>query len=59
VISFRYCDVIHKVNAFGLNLYPELSTNMGQVKVECGKWQCSGKMRCLIASGGDERWKVN
>lgn len=42
-----------------LNLYPELSMNMHQVKVECGKWQCSGKMLCLITSGGGERWKVN
>lgn len=44
---------------FPLNLYPELSMNMHQVKVECGKWQCSGKMLCLITSGGGERWKVS
>lgn len=42
-----------------LTLYLELSTNLYQVKVECDKWQCSGKMLCLIESGGDERWKVN
>lgn len=33
--------------------------NMGQVKVEYDKWQCSGKMLCLITSGGGERWKVS
>lgn len=44
---------------FGLILYPELSTNISQVKVECGKGQCSGKMLYLIVSGGDERWKVS
>lgn len=39
---------------FFLNLYPELSMNMRQVKVECDKWQCSGKMLCLVTSGGDD-----
>lgn len=54
-------DIVRLVmrSIFFLNLYPELSMNMRQDKVECDKMQYSGKMLCLIASGGGERWKVN
>ncbi|EAQ6106295.1 hypothetical protein DRK59_20120 [Salmonella enterica subsp. diarizonae] len=53
VSDVRYCYIIHKVNIFLLNLYPELSTNMNQVKIECDKKQHYGKMLRLLTSGSE------